>query len=195
MELILLLNFFSFFLIIKKKPILLMGHTRALTRVKFNHEGDLLFSISKDNQPCVWYSSNGEKLGTFDGHNGTVWSLDISFNSELLLTGSADNSMRLWSVKDGREIYKWNTKSAVRSCKFAEGDKKILFVTDATMGQTSTIHIVPVETPQTQRVLSEIVIKGSKATQAVWGNLNKTIITGHDDGTVTIWDAKVFYSN
>jgi translation initiation factor 3 subunit I len=55
-----------------------MGHTRALTQIKFNQEGDLLFSISKDSQASVWYSDNGERLGTFDGHNGTIWALDIS---------------------------------------------------------------------------------------------------------------------
>jgi translation initiation factor 3 subunit I len=60
------------------KPILLMGHTRALTKVKFNHDGDLLFSVSKDNQASVWFSSNGERLGTFDGHTGTIWTIDIS---------------------------------------------------------------------------------------------------------------------
>jgi len=52
------------------RPLLLMGHERALTKIKFNRDGDLLFSVSKDNQPSVWFSENGERLGTFDGHQG-----------------------------------------------------------------------------------------------------------------------------
>ena len=32
--------------------------------------GDLLFSVAKDTSPCVWYSDNGERIGTFDGHQG-----------------------------------------------------------------------------------------------------------------------------
>lgn len=128
-----------------EKPILLMGHSRALTKVKFNHDGDLLFSISKDSQPCVWYSSNGEKLGTFVGHNGTIWGLDISRDSSLLLTGSGDNSMRLWDVQTGKELFKWSTDSAVRAVSFAEGDQMALYIIDATMGQTSTLFIVPIK--------------------------------------------------
>ncbi len=127
------------------KPILLKGHTRALTKIKYNSDGDLLFSVSKDNKPNVWFSSNGERLGTFDGHNGTVWALDVSNDSKYLLTGSADNTMRMWSVETGRELYQWETLSAVRAVAFAEGGRKALFVTDATMGQTSTVHIVPID--------------------------------------------------
>jgi translation initiation factor 3 subunit I len=51
----------------------------------------------------------------------------------------------LWSVETGKELYRWETLSAVRAVAFAEGDGKALFVTDATMGQTSTIHIVPID--------------------------------------------------
>jgi len=52
--------------------VLLKGHTRALTNIKYNNDGDLLFSCSKDNVPTVWYSNNGERLGTYteNGHNG-----------------------------------------------------------------------------------------------------------------------------
>ena len=58
-----------------QKPILLQGHTRSLTCVKFNKDGDLLFTCSKDHTPNVWFTSNGERLGTFNGHNGAVWSM------------------------------------------------------------------------------------------------------------------------
>lgn len=53
------------------------GHERSLTQIKFNREGDLLFSCSKDHIINVWYSHNGERLGTYDGHNGTVWTVDV----------------------------------------------------------------------------------------------------------------------
>jgi len=48
-----------------------------LNQIKFNREGDLLFSCSKDSTVNAWFSHNGERLGTYDGHNGTVWSLDV----------------------------------------------------------------------------------------------------------------------
>ncbi|KAI9342885.1 WD40-repeat-containing domain protein [Obelidium mucronatum] len=174
------------------RPILLHGHLRSLTRIRYNADGDLLFSASKDNKPCVWYSANGERLGTFNGHNGTVWDLAITRDSRYLLTGSADNTCKLWEVETGKCVYTWETRTAVRAVAFALGDEKALFVTDATMGQQSTIHIVPIEADpedQTSDILRTIVITGPKATVAVWGNLNRTIITGHEDGTITEWNA------
>lgn len=42
------------------RPILLNGHDRALTQVKYNREGDLLFSVAKDQVPNVWYADNGK---------------------------------------------------------------------------------------------------------------------------------------
>lgn len=44
---------------------------------------------------------------------------------------------------------------------------------------------------ETDEFMLKIIIEGPKATVAEWGNLNKTIITGHDDGTITVWDAEV----
>lgn len=82
------------------------GHERAINSLKYNREGqrsilllrfffahflvagDLIFTCSKDNKPTVWYADNGERLGTYKGHNGAVWSLDVSYYSEWLLTAS-----------------------------------------------------------------------------------------------------------
>lgn len=70
------------------RPILLKGHERPLTYLKFNAEGDLLFSCAKDNHPTLWYSGDGERIGTYKGHNGTVWTCDVTSDSEKLLTAS-----------------------------------------------------------------------------------------------------------
>ena len=56
----------------------LSGHDRPLTQVIFNREGDLLFSAAKSPKICVWHTDNGERLGTFNGHNGVVWSVDVN---------------------------------------------------------------------------------------------------------------------
>ncbi len=34
-------------------------------------------------------------------------------------------------------------------------------------------------------------VNEAKVTSAIWGPLDKTVITGHDDGTVTQWDITV----
>jgi translation initiation factor 3 subunit I len=41
--------------------------------VKYNLDGDLLFSTSKDNKGVVWYSDTGERLGTYGKLTSTIF--------------------------------------------------------------------------------------------------------------------------
>jgi len=62
----------------KIRQIMVKAHTRPLTMVKYNREGDLLFTTGKDHTPSLFYADNGERIGTYDGHNGTVWCVDVN---------------------------------------------------------------------------------------------------------------------
>lgn len=77
------------------KPLSLQGHTRALTRVRINHDGDLLFTASKDHNPSVWFLENGERIGTYNGHSGVIWDIDVSWDTKYLVTSSGDPSVRV----------------------------------------------------------------------------------------------------
>ncbi len=124
-----------------QRPILLKGHTRPLTHVKYNRESDLIFTTAKDHSPCVWYASNGERLGTFDGHNGSVWCVDVSFHTTRLLTGASDTHAKLWDVQTGKELFTFPHKSVVRSVAFSIGEKMMLSVQDQSFSQQPTIFI------------------------------------------------------
>lgn len=73
------LNLFKILILVcTQRPLVLHGHERAITQIRYNRDGDLLFSVAKDNKPTVWYSDNGERLGTYDGHGGAVWCIDVN---------------------------------------------------------------------------------------------------------------------
>jgi translation initiation factor 3 subunit I len=73
-----------------QRPILLKGHERSITIVKYNYDGDLLFTASKDHVPSMWRAEDGERIGTFNGHKGTIWDLDCDRFSRRVVTASAD---------------------------------------------------------------------------------------------------------
>uniref|UniRef100_A0AAQ6ILM1 Eukaryotic translation initiation factor 3 subunit I n=1 Tax=Anabas testudineus TaxID=64144 RepID=A0AAQ6ILM1_ANATE len=105
-----------------------------ITQIKYNREGDLLFSVAKDTVANVWYSVNGERLGTYNGHTGAVWCVDCDWDTKHVLTGSADNSCRLWDCETGKQLALLNTNSAVRTCGFDFSGNIIMFSTDKQMG-------------------------------------------------------------
>ncbi|CAG8588895.1 10087_t:CDS:2 [Ambispora leptoticha] len=176
------------------RPILLQGHTRSLTQIKYNAEGDLLFSVSKDHVVNVWYSHNGERLGTYNGHVGAIWSVAVNSTSTLLITGSADNSAKLWEVRTGKCLHTWEFKTAVKRVAFSEDDSMILAVTEQRMGYPGSVVILSlnqdIDAKQSDEPITTIHPEGSKAMVADWGYLNKYIITGHENGTISQYDWK-----
>ncbi|KAL7900946.1 WD40 repeat-like protein [Trichoderma sp. SZMC 28014] len=176
------------------RPILLAGHERALTQIKYNLDGDLIFSVAKDQHICVWFSHNGERLGTYHGHVGAIWTVDVDPTSTMIASGSADNTIRLWEVKTGKCLKTWEFPTAVKRVEFNEDGTKLLGVTEKRMGYLSNIVVIDINpdinAEQTDERSLTIVCDESKATVAGWSQASQYIIAGHEDGSVSQYDAK-----
>lgn len=175
------------------KPLMLHGHERAITQIKYSREGDLLFSCSKDIIPNAWYSINGERLGTFNGHTGAIWCIDVNWDTTRVATGAADNTCRIWDCERGIEVAQIVTKTAVRTCGFSYSGKLLMYTTDKSMGKSCEIKIVDIfdeSDISENNCVANITTTGSKVTSALWGPLDQTLITGHDDGELALWDVK-----
>lgn len=129
----------------------------------------------------------------------TIWTVDVDPTSKLMASGSSDNTVRLWEVKTGHCLKTCTLPTAVRCVEFNDNGSKLLAVTDERPGHSSTIVIfdVNVDTEHTDkpdlRVTCEpsltITCEDNKATRAGWAYLNKFIIAGHLDGSVSRYDA------
>uniref|UniRef100_A0A3B4BAN0 Eukaryotic translation initiation factor 3 subunit I n=1 Tax=Periophthalmus magnuspinnatus TaxID=409849 RepID=A0A3B4BAN0_9GOBI len=171
-------------------PILLQGHERSITQIKYNREGDLLFSVAKDTVANVWYSVNGERLGTYNGHTGAVWCVDCD-DTKSVLTGSADNSCRLWDCET-KQMALLNTNSAVRTCGFDFSGNIIMFSTDKQMGYQCFLNFYDLRDPQqidNQPYLS-LPCNDTKVTSAAWGPLGEFVIAGHENGEISQYSSK-----
>ena len=71
------------------RPILLKGHDGPLTCVKYNKDGDLLFTTCRRGRINLWYSDDGERIGTYNSgaKPGAVMYVDV--NCEFHARGSA----------------------------------------------------------------------------------------------------------
>ena len=76
------------------RPIILKGHERPVTIVRFNYDGDLLFSGSAETKINLWEAYTGERLGSYET-KASVRSLDIDINSQHLIACSNDGSLEV----------------------------------------------------------------------------------------------------
>lgn len=179
-------------------PILLQAHTRTLTKIIYNKEGDLLFSSSKDEKAQLWRTRNGERLGSFNGHSGAIWSIDVTEDSKLTVTGSADSSAKCFDVLTGKCLQTFNTDTGVRDVTFDVSGNAMSLITDATMGFPSTILTFDIRSSSispTKKLLpcfedevTGIMLK--KPTKIRYTDCNEYILSAHDDGHLCLWDQK-----
>ncbi|XP_017773651.1 PREDICTED: eukaryotic translation initiation factor 3 subunit I [Nicrophorus vespilloides] len=177
------------------KPIMLHGHERAITQIKYNREGDLLFSASKGNKPNVWYSLNGERLGTFNGHQGAIWCIDVDWMTSKFMSGAGDNSLKLWDCQTGKEIASISTNSSVRTCNFSYSANMAAYCTDKALKHMCEMFIVDTrivdDSLGSAEPILRIPINGPRVSSLLWGALDETLLTGHENGEIIQWDLKM----
>jgi len=174
---------------------MLHGHERSITQIKYNRDGDLLFSSAKDNHPCVWFAVNGERLGTYEGHQGVVWSMDVDWETKRFMSGAGDNTLQIWDVKTGKSLGKIETKTSVRTCNFSYCGNQALYSTDSQMGYPSEIFIVDVRMVDSALGSGDPILRiplsgAPKATSMLWGANDEVIISGHENGDLAQWDLR-----
>lgn len=84
----------------------LKKHTEWVTAVAFSPDGKFLASGDRNGGITVWEGATGKEYITLEGHKLTVNAL--AFMPGVLASASADGTIVLWDVKEGKEMKKWN---------------------------------------------------------------------------------------
>jgi len=102
-------------------------------------------------------------------------------------------SSKMWDLQYGKEIDSWQHKAPVRAVNVAYGGRQFLTVTDSVLGQQPLISVwdPSVDSRRGKPVMDIQLTKAeAKIFTAVWGPLNNTIITAHEDGIIRVFDAR-----
>ena len=86
----------------KGDPVVLSGHSDALTDARFNSDGSLIITASKDKTVRVWGEQGGEAKRVYE-HDSTVVSAQFSSDAEWVATVSEAGSGRLWRVNGSEQ--------------------------------------------------------------------------------------------
>jgi len=189
------------------KPIQLAAHQRPITRIRISRDGDLVFSTSKDGKAMAWFTADGMRLGTYEGHNGALYDFDVDFETEYCLTAGADCAFGLWKACTGElvRLIEPNGSDRVTSVRWACGDKQF---SCCTLGSKKAFVLVYDFDPQMYNDKSipnedikyicsipPIPTDGQphighteKICESLWGPMNNFIITASEDGTIRRWN-------
>ncbi|MCI0738361.1 MAG: WD40 repeat domain-containing protein [Gemmataceae bacterium] len=168
-----------------KQSRILQGQRGAVLCVAFSPDGKFLVSGGFDAKVRVWDPATGKVVQTLTEHQS--WINAATFSKQgLLATGSSDNTVRLWTLENGR----WQPKDRF---EFSEGEvRSLAFAPDgATLAagvRYGTLKIIDV---QTRKVVSK---KAHKAD--VWAVAfspdGKLLASGDGDwdqpGDVCLWN-------
>lgn len=95
----------------------------------------------------------------------------------------------------GKEINRLSTNSSVRACAFSYSDNLAVYATDKALGYQCEMFIIDIRAPETGLSQDDNVcrtsITGSRISSLLWGAMDETIITGHENGDLNIWDSRV----
>uniref|UniRef100_A0A1I7YEN5 Eukaryotic translation initiation factor 3 subunit I n=1 Tax=Steinernema glaseri TaxID=37863 RepID=A0A1I7YEN5_9BILA len=176
------------------RPLSLKGHDRPLTRIRMNRHGDLLFSAGKNKSPCVWYTENGERIGTYDGHNGVVWDIDVNWDTTRLVSASGDNSVRIWDVETGSCISKIDTPTVARSISLSYSGNIIGFTTNKMTKNMAALRIVDMREAQQSGGENPAMCKHliDQCNSCCFSHLDDTIVIGSEKGELQMYDLRTF---
>ena len=163
-----------------------------MTVSKYNNSGEQIYVADKDSKCIVAIETCGYNvIGSFDGHNGVIWSLDISSDDSILISCSGDLSICFWKTNNGSLHHQFIEKCIP---KYVCTQKKLLtnlvgIICEGIGKKYSTyISIYDLDQINSNNFTEKTKIlwnRTSKPTVLTW--LNETVlIIGCDDGKLIL---------
>jgi translation initiation factor 3 subunit I len=174
-------------------------HTPTLRRVVVSHwtnEAKFLSSLSHT------HTHTAERIGTYNGHTGAVWHLDVDYSSQYLLSGAADMTARLWHVESGELLATYMHDRPVRGVAFQHGpalagrSRHFVTVSDQVMGTAPKVLLYRLPAREGDELSTDAVrsivgwSSSTRITTAAWGPEDATIIVSGEDGMIVVYDAE-----
>lgn len=80
----------------------LIGHTKAISFIRYNHEASLLLTASDDRTIRIWNGASFNNSQILLGHSQPITFADW-VSKEFVISTSLDSSIRLWDVRYGKQ--------------------------------------------------------------------------------------------
>lgn len=180
------------------KPIALHGHMKPVTQIRYNREGDLIFSSGKDGIISCWRTTTGERIGTYGGHSA-IAGIAVNCSTTLLASAGFDTKTNIYHAETGKIVGNIDHMAPCRAVGFSYDDRILFCVTDKKMRQEGKIHFFNLQDHLSRGVEATVKLNpfsefkmpgGDVISYAEFGPTQETIYFGMENGTVGIIDVE-----
>ncbi|KAL7928858.1 hypothetical protein V8C35DRAFT_220486 [Trichoderma chlorosporum] len=152
------------------------GYTRL---VEFSHDSMLVISCCEEIN--VWRTDTGERIRTLNGHTKAVESVAFSHDSELIVSASADATVKIWRTDTGKGIKTLNGHTGVVNSVAFSHDSKLI----ASGSYDKTVRVWSAETGECIRTLKGHI----NCVASVAFSHDSQLIASASGKTVRVWRA------
>ena len=166
----------------------LQSHTGGLSSLNFSQDGTLLITGSSDRTAILWSTQTGKLLHAFAGHTNRLNAVaicgdddDSSAGDNIVVTGSADGEIRLWSTKgEALDTLAHGLGEVSSICVSCTDTKNTIIV-------TVNMRFCVFDVQRRLCVFSSLDLAGHIRAAAVT-DCGKRVISGDSSNNVKVWD-------
>ena len=102
------------------------GTESTINDIAVSHSDNEVLLALSDGSVRVLDAETFEELSDFFGHYDSVWAVDISQDGSIVVTGSADETARVWDFESREELMVFEHEDEVTNVKFSPDGCKIV---------------------------------------------------------------------
>ncbi|KAK8681589.1 hypothetical protein V6N13_053991 [Hibiscus sabdariffa] len=178
----------------RRKRALWLKHSDAVSCLSLNEEHGLIYSASWDRTFKVWRISDSKCLESVPAHDDAVNSV-IATSGEMVFTGSADGTVKLWNREQLRKGTKHTLVQTLVQQECAVTALAIIASAGPALYCGSSDGVITYQ-DNVKELSQGGQLKGHKLTVLCLETAGNLLISGSADKTICIWrrDAKVHTS-
>jgi WD40 repeat protein len=178
---------------------LLEGHPGIIHALAFSPDGSSLASGSSDRVIRLWDPRSGSISASLYGHQESINALAFNPQGTLLVSSSKDETMKVWDAKSGALLHTIDVRGdgiwGIQAMAFSPNGKSLV-----TAGENASLRVWDANLWKVERSLHSREARlsflrdendrTSKALSVVFSPDGTQILSGHDDGTIRLWDVQ-----